>query len=145
MSFQARRRNDRFLAFFLMVIVASSITGCAGKGDISGEVKFKGELLPFGRITFVSEGASKQVVTGVIKDGAYSVAGVPAGPAKVKIETFKPLPADKTPKESDLPKGLSASPPKHVEIPSKYADPAKSGLTYDVTSGSQTKDFDLNP
>jgi hypothetical protein len=33
---------------------------------------------------------------------------------------------------------------KTLKIPGKYADPKTSGLTYEVTTGHQTKDFPLD-
>jgi hypothetical protein len=96
----------------------------------------------------MSQVGKKEVRFGDIKDGAYSVTGVPIGPVQVKVETFKPIDPDKMPKDTPKPKG-SPEPRggggKYVEIPRRYGDFKQSGLTYEVTGGSQTKDFNLKP
>lgn len=77
------RRRSLFLGSFALLI--STSLGCGGKGQVTGQVTLDGNPLPAGRIAFIpSKGAA---VGGDIKDGQYSVSGVPAGEVKVTVET----------------------------------------------------------
>jgi hypothetical protein len=127
--------------------------GCSGKGDVTGTVTYKGDPLPFGRITFISEGSYHRTVSSMIVRGKYTISDFPAGPVKVSIESYKPPTKEQIEKnkkdpalgvEQPIPPELLEGPPlKEMKIPPKFADPEKSGQTYTVEKGSQTKDFDL--
>ena len=136
----------------LVLLAAMTICGCGGgdNGELSGVVKFKDQPLPSGRITFHSEAGDKPTKSGEIKDGHYSVSGLPVGPCKVSVETFQRRAVD--PKM--MPKDLGIKPPedtdptkagKFVPIPLRYADPSTSELDFDVNGGPQPKDFNLKP
>jgi hypothetical protein len=129
------------------------ITGCGGPsvGDVSGTVKFKGEPIPNGRITFYSQVGRKEAQGGRIQDGEYTVTGVAVGPTQVTVETFGSAAADtggKTPKGVDVSgfKGMvTNSGGKKIDIPARYAQPNTSKLEFEVKSGSQTHNVDLTP
>jgi len=139
------------------------LAGCGGgKGEITGEVTFKGEPVSLGRITFSSEVGKHQVASAYIIRGKYTIKDFPAGPVKIGIESFEPPrqeqldQARKGPSPAEGMKSYRKVPPeleelangpplKHVPIPSSYANPDKSGLEYTVESGSQTHDLDLKP
>ncbi len=141
-----------------LALAALLLAGCGrGKGDVSGEVTYKGEPLPFGRITFVSEVGRHDTVSAFIIRGKYTIEGCPAGPVKISIESLKP-PTKKELEEAkksptlgegdrlspELLKEITADPPlKYVKIPSKYANPETSGETYTVEKGSQTYNITL--
>ncbi|MBN9120713.1 MAG: hypothetical protein J0I06_16450, partial [Planctomycetes bacterium] len=73
------------------------LSGCGGGiGNVSGEVKFNGQPLQNGRVTFVCSGGAKPALSAEIKDGRYAIANVPAGPVEVTVETFN-LRADPVP------------------------------------------------
>jgi hypothetical protein len=139
-----------------------SFAGCEpGRGDISGEITYKGEPVSFGRISFVGQGAQQGVPYSYIIRGKYAIKGCPAGPVKVSIESFPP-PDPETLKSkkakgpaADMARHLREPPPeilelasgpklKHVPIPKEYANSESSGLTYEVSVGVQTKDFPLD-
>lgn len=132
----------------LMALLAGSV-GCGGRGDVSGEVRFKGQPLPAGRITFLCEEGDKPVLTSDVRDGKYAVQGAPIGAAKIAVVTYetKTTPVPNMPKDAALsPNGAAAAPAgKYVPIPPRYADPEKSGLTYTIQRGGQTHDIDLPP
>src|SRR5438105_15842980 len=91
-----KRTSHCFTAFvkFLLPVVA----GCApGTGGVAGQVKFKGEPLPNGRVTFVCQTGTKEVFGSEILNGRYSISGIPAGPVKIMVETFAPAPATTLP------------------------------------------------
>jgi hypothetical protein len=118
-----------------LALAASALVlaGCAGKGQVSGKVKYKGQPLPAGTITFFDR-ANHAVSSAIDPDGGYSVEQVAAGPVKVSVVTPMPIymPGDKPP----------PGPPPPT-LPAKYADREKSGLDWEVKSGAQTHDFNL--
>lgn len=69
-----------------LAVLLGAVNGCGGgKGTVSGKVTLDGKPLPAGKIGFVpSKGVG---ASGEIKDGQYSVSGVPAGDMKVTVET----------------------------------------------------------
>jgi hypothetical protein len=145
--------------------------GCGSKATITGTVTYKGQPIHEGGIVFAPESGGRPV-SAIIKDGKYTAEKVPPGPAKVSITSMYSKEATGfaakmggggTP---ELTKKMEGPPPdaplppearrmmekrstmgeeskKGVKIPDKYADPDKSGLTYTVQPGSQTKDFNL--
>ena len=130
-----------------------ALLGCGGggpgQGNISGAVSYKGEKIPMGRITFQSQVDRNDSFSGQILLGKYEVKGVTQGPTKITVETYGTEVASGAPKAP--PKGLMI-PPKDFEamqsakklpIPEHYSDLNKSGLTFDIQRGDQTKDFDL--
>ncbi|MBI1914706.1 MAG: hypothetical protein HYS12_08210 [Planctomycetes bacterium] len=135
------------------------LAGCSGgKGDITGEVTYKGEPLPYGRISFVSEVGRHDAFHADIIRGKYTIQGCPAGPVKISIESLKPPTKQELEKAKntglgegggqtispELLKALTEDPPlKYVKIPPKYAKPETSELTYTVEKGSQTYNIPL--
>jgi hypothetical protein len=140
----------RWLAALPPMAAMLVLSGCGsggGAGDVSGKVTYQGKALPSGRITFLCKGGDKPVLSSAIKDGEYSIEKAAAGPARVAVETFqfKTVPIPGATKSSTLP-GSDAPPPgPYVPIPQKYRTPDSSGLTYTISKGKQTKDFDLAP
>lgn len=140
----------RFAAVWLLPSLMM-LTGCGGKGDVSGKVTFDGKPVPAGRVTFLSEVGNKSSFVGTIKDGVYTIVDCPAGPVKISVETFPPrAAANPNTAPAGVPQGAMAgfkppenadsfaSPPgQYVQLPPKLADPINSGLTYTVTSGKQ--------
>lgn len=137
------------------LIVALAITGCGGggtTGKLSGRVTYKGEPVA-GILTLQSTAAGPAASTypvPVAADGRFSTVGVPEGVYQVSV-TPTPANFSSAPMVPRPPKDVSAAPvplpggaaAKHVDIPAKYLRPGTSGLTWEVKSGSQTKDFEL--
>jgi hypothetical protein len=141
--------------FVLLAAVMLPLAGC-GKTNkpltVSGKISYKGKALGGGTIKFHPSAEGAGMVPGNIKpDGTFSF-GVPAGQSQISIETesvrdvarkggnYMKMPGAKIPegmKVSDTPD------PTYVPIPKKYADPKTSGLTWDVSPGNNTKNFDL--
>jgi hypothetical protein len=141
------------LAYGLFALFASlataALSGCGpSKASITGTVKFSGEPLPSGTITFTSDAGTKPVKGSAITNGKYTIPDFPAGPAKVSVVTTPPPTGRGAPPSGapamPMPSGASA-PGKYVPIPQRYSSPDKSGLTYTVKSGENTKDFELTP
>jgi hypothetical protein len=136
----------RGLGLWLLALTA---VGCGGgQGTVSGRVRFRGEPLPSGRVTFVCEGGDKPVLTADVRDGAYTIPGAPVGPAKVAVATYpvRTTPVPNMPPDVLPPGGGPAAPAgKYVALPARYGDPEQSGLSYTVRKGHQTHDIDLEP
>jgi hypothetical protein len=78
---------DRAVCFGAMLLLLGAVTGCGGKGKVSGMVTGPdGQPLPLGRITFLPD-SGPPGVSGEIQDGKYAVEDLSTGPAKVSVET----------------------------------------------------------
>jgi len=125
-----------------VLILAGLTAGCTrGTGNVSGTVKFKGQPLPAGTITFYDQ--DNKTASSAIIDGAYEVTKVGVGPVKVAIAVpmYIPFAGPALPGA----KAPTAAVPKSPSIPPKYLDREESGLGFEVIRGDQKKDFDLLP
>jgi hypothetical protein len=96
---------------------------------VSGSVTFHGKPLTGGSVVWCTEKEGTPIMRGgaIREDGTFSL-DAPIGPAKVAIHTV------------DMKK---VNPARYIEIPTKYADPDQSGLTYEVKAG-ENKDVAFN-
>jgi len=142
----------RWAGAFLVWPLLLALVGCGrGGGTVSGKVTFNGQPVPSGTVTFVSaDGHAFPTI--IQEDGSYVVEHVATGPATITVVTPPPPapPPRSTPKGSpgagsDTSAEAAGMKPqiKVVSVPAKYADPKTSGLSYTVTSGSQTYDIPL--
>lgn len=144
-------RHDRlprtvrsFLCLAVLSFAAASL-GCGignnskGSASVSGTVKYEGTPLPTGTVTFFN--SNKEIVgSATIKDGSYTMQGLPAGKVMVTVAT----PPAVKPNTTHAPKDMPGDPPLPVvPIPAKYGNPQQSGLSYDVKLGSQEYPIDL--
>jgi hypothetical protein len=112
-----------------------AVSGCGKSGpsklDVSGTVKYDGQEVTEGFITFFPEDKSVGPEAGPIKDGKYT-AKVREGKNKVQIQANRPVPGKKGPMGEQA-----------VEqyIPKQYNE--ETTLTADVGSGKTQHDFDL--
>jgi hypothetical protein len=143
-----RRWGSVFL--LLLPLLAS---GCsASPGAVSGQVTFNGQGLPLGTITFHCQSGNHDVISALIRDGAYSAPAVCAGANKVTVISTDPARAGGAlPEPAAVPASDVAAPvgenfaPNYVVIPERYADPDQSGLSLEVRSGPQTFNVELTP
>ena len=158
---ESLRSGVRRLAAVLLLPALVGLAGCsAGKGDVSGKVTFKGQPVPAGRVTFVSEAGNQTSLSAAITDGQYTLSNFPAGPAKISVETFAPVasaPPGSSPSGPGVPPGVTAgfkppengnpyasAPGRYVQIPQRYANTDQSGLKYVVTPGKQEHAVELS-
>lgn len=143
----SRLLAPRFVAAAALAVALPIVAGCgAGKGDISGKVKYKGEVLPGGSVQFMTPGGA--FTSEIASDGSYSISGAATGPAKISItyqdpryvEYMNALVISARDPSKPKPKG---NPDDFNKVPTKYTDPNTSGLTYEVKSGSQSYDIEL--
>jgi hypothetical protein len=105
------------LTLFAVVLAAGPAAAADPElGTVEGTVTFNGKPVPDGTITFhLPDG---QFVGAMLKDGKYRVDRVPAGTAKVTVQSKK------------------------VPIPAKFADEETALLTVEMKAGKNA--FDVN-
>jgi hypothetical protein len=127
-----------------VIAVIAIVSGCNSRAldkvVVSGEVKFKGQPVSIGKITFDPiEGTDGPISGAAIKDGRYTAdgkGGVPVGHHKVIIEGFRP-PTDENGKvDSELGRAQY--------LPAKFN--IASELTIEVKSDESpaVRDFNLD-
>ena len=129
------------LALALLPLAA---LGCAGKGDVSGKVTYKGKPLVWGTVQF--EGSDRLVKQGNINsDGSYTLRGVATGEAKAAVSSINPKSSDFQVRQAEG--GPPPKPRPEVKgwfpIPEKYDTTFKSGLTYTIKRGENKIDIEL--
>jgi hypothetical protein len=137
----------------LAALLASAGCGGGSNAKLSGKVTYKGEPVS-GTLTLQSTGAAAPVTypVPIAADGRFSTVGVPEGayqvgvtPASANVSMAPQMP--QPPKDVSVPAspqpGAAGTPAKHIDIPAKYLRPETSGLTWEVKSGAQTRDFEL--
>ena len=125
------------------MILALTITGCdAGRGEISGTVRYGGKVVSSGQVTVVSASDASIVARSLIlNDGSYKVADCPLGQVKIAVQTA--IPRSGTGRAG---KQLGANADSsRVKLPVRYADPTSSGLETTVNRGQHRFDIDLKP
>jgi hypothetical protein len=133
------RRNRAIAAAFYLVpllllfTLAGAISYARG-GTVRGTVTFKGQPLPSGKVSILSE--CGVVCSGDIgPDGGYTVYRVPGGPVKIAVATYPP----------PLPGPVPTSAPICIPIPRRYRDFDKSALRRIVRHGGQVQNIELEP
>ncbi len=153
-----------------LLLLAAGCGPAHPASTVSGKVTYKGEPLNGGTIklypdvTPTAGGYDNSFLIAIKPDGTFTATNVPTGKMTVTIETQPPhVRGQNGPKidpTTHLPEGMKPPPdfdPSQVKaapgaappatnlmvIPSKYANPRTSGLTWDIQPGKQTKDFEL--
>lgn len=132
----------RFVSACLMILAAIG-TGCGGDGrsKVSGSIKYQGQPLKAGVISFIEEGAMAAAGGSAITDGKYEIPGE-AGlkPGKYSVSISAPDNKSKAAAAEAMP-GMSGPPPKET-LPAKYN--AKTELKAEIKAGGKNVfDFDL--
>src|SRR5262245_51820829 len=108
---------------------------------VVGRVTYKGEPLPSGTITFLGARGSQPATGEINYDGTYEVVA-PTGDVRICV-TVKPIPRRGSVTASTTTGGLTRCEYPAIMIPSKYADPGKSGLRFTIKKGTNQIDIDL--
>jgi hypothetical protein len=125
-----------------LALVLISLAGCSGRPAVQGTVTFDGASVDDGAISFVpAGGAGSAGPVGVkVADGKYTIGGdrgLAPGSYRVEITWKK-----KTGKTVPTPGDPAVQMPETKQvIPPRYN--TRTELTADITSGSNTKDFEL--
>ncbi len=141
---------------FLVLVALLGVSGCKSTASISGKVKYRNEPLKGGQVWFVNGEGQTVGSSRIDKDGSYSMDKVPVEKVTICVETESlKRRGNMNKRKYDAPQGQAMpSEVKQVdpeelaarykEIPQKYADAKTSGKTYQVESGKQEKDIDLD-
>jgi hypothetical protein len=117
------------------------LTGCEAKfptAPVSGVVTYKGKPVTHGKVVFFHETAPVAGGGTIELDGRYELTA-PVGNCRIAIQSRQVPPKD-LPKEKMNPGyflGLKS------EIPNRYEDHMRNGLTFTVKDGQNTADWDL--
>jgi len=157
--------KHRLLVVLMLFPAFAACWGCMPPGArkttgvITGKVIYQGEPVPGGAIHFFV-GDGPPLAFAIRGDGTF-VAEVPVGPARIAVETESAK--YKGSREEMMKKWREIAGPEYVhmkkeklafptssapkivykEIPERFSDVDKSGLTYDVVPGEQQRDFEL--
>jgi len=149
---RAARLACRWCLLFWLLVLA---VGCATRQrsseytEVSGTVFYKGKPLPGGRVTFITVQGAFASSANIEENGHYKIQA-PVGDVQIGVDnsmfatqSSRPAPKNKPtvgkrPGAEEDPQPLKG---RYVEMPSKYASPDQSGLTYKVEKGSQTHDI----
>jgi hypothetical protein len=127
-----------------VALLALVVTGCGGRGNVSGKVTYKGKPLVWGTVQF--QGSDNMIRQANIEpDGTYSVTGVITGEAKAAVSSINPASSDFQPRRAE---GRPPPPPRPqvkgwFPIPKKYQTTFDSGLTYTIKRGENKIDIEL--
>jgi hypothetical protein len=142
----SQKGRCRVLLLVLLLLPLTTSCGSQAKGTVSGKVTYQGKPLPSGFVTFVPEKGAP-VYSEIQSDGSYRVDQVPIGLVRIGIQ---PKSAQNTLASSAMPRNpqdvtklKAAMTATETQIPSQYANPNSSGLTYTVTKGLQQYDIVL--
>jgi hypothetical protein len=166
------RLHRGLLGFLLLLPLFVLTAGCGSKqGTITGKVKYKGQLLTFGTVRFFPESNKGGDFSSPIgQDGSYTVTKVPTGPAKITVmaSNFNPtesaMPpmargfAAKAMEEAEKQKqkategkggggnagGGTFTAKGSITVDQKYADVEKTPLKFEVKSGKQEYNIDVD-
>ena len=160
------------LALMLLVVFVVAL-GCGQKrnpnapANVSGKVTYKGSAVKGGNVTFHPSGGGVYAFS-IRPDGTYAATDMPDGEMVVTINTEslnpakkekprvygegkggdgKPLPVPSPDfiksKLQNPPPDQPVAQPEYVKIPEKYGDKTKTDLKLTLSSGNNTKNFDL--
>ena len=131
-------RRSALARWGIWLLAIAFLAGCSSSseerrsGTVSGKVTLDGAALAAGTVLFMTEdghGATADLQP----DGTYTLQ---CRPDQYKVAVSPPPPPDPL-------AGGGAAPAAAVDIPTKYHDFAKSGLTTEVKEGENTFDISL--
>ena len=144
-------RSRQGAAVGLVIIVLATIFSGPSRAVVTGRVIYQGKPLVWGQIILV--GTDGKSASGQIEpDGTYRVEGAPIGPVTVGVVSHDPLVQHwakglKTTRVRPTANIFATAPPvdrRHwFPVPQHYEEPASSGITLTLKSGSNASDIIL--
>jgi hypothetical protein len=125
-----------------LLLAALLAAGCNSRPVVSGTVKYKGEIVTTGEVSFIgADGTSRSGLIG--PDGRYEIIDPPKGDVTVVVVSTRVEGAGKARGSALAGLKTEAAPIVRSVVPVKYGDPKTSDLKHVVVSGAQTKNIDL--
>jgi hypothetical protein len=134
----------------LALAVGAGALGCGKRSaTVSGQVTYKGKPVTSGTVVFFGADGQPCPPASVQEDGTYKATKVATGPVKVVLDNPPPLRYGWNRKMS---KELANDPEiqqanrqakNYVPTPPKYGDVKQSGLTAELTGGSNNYNIEL--
>jgi hypothetical protein len=151
-----KRRCIRCCGLLALASVLAMLHGCGGYGKLSGKVTYKGQAVPKATITFLCDNGQVKDAT-ADDSGNYTVPKIPVGRARIGVKNFtqgmmdmqaqymgKMQSGEKDSKaniqqsvESMQKQAGGGSSGTYVRLPEQAIDPEKSGISVEITGGSQ--------
>jgi len=123
------------------IVLALSMVGCAGRGNVSGKVTFQNKSVPWGTVLIEgSDGGHRQ--GSIEKDGTFYVEDLATGEVKVAVNSPNPKSITLMTR-GDRPALKFPEVPGWFAIPTKYESVDKSGLVYTIKKGENKIDIEL--
>ena len=136
---------------WMLLLLGALGCGSSTPPSVNGTVNYNGIPVTGGIITFHFGGGKNQAFGSIDGSGKYVVSNAVTGPAKVTINTESiknsggpSLMAKMGAAKDAVPGAGEVVTMSYMKIPAKYADSEKTDLSYEVKSGPQVKNFDLN-
>ena len=141
--------GTQWIGWMLSLGLLAIVAGCGKTAHVAGRVTYQGRPVVYGSVILVA--ADNKARSGVIEpDGSYAVEGIWLGPAKIAVISPDPSKGrrarrDEPPPRSDNNgKPLSKTPPPGwFPLPTRFEDPAASGLTCVVDSSRVSHDIEM--
>jgi hypothetical protein len=134
----------------LLLLALPALRCGSRKGEVSGKVFFKGQVVPSGSITFLAEDGRNYF--GVISetDHSYTIRGVPPGKVRIAVKSHPRVPEGLNPPWANKapgtpPKARNEPAERVVKVPRKYESAEGSGLVNEVRPGPQVTNIVLPP
>ncbi len=143
----------QLIALVVAAVLGVGLVGCGGGGGgpdlvgVKGKVTYKGEALAGATVSFISEKGTPAVGS-TDSAGAFSLStngkpGAAKGEYRVGVTKTASATGSANPSPEDMMKMMKGGkmPATKAEIPAKFGDPKKSGLTATVGSDASKNDF----
>jgi len=133
-----------------VVLVPALVLGCQGGArrlpetgaTLEGTVSYGGEKLQFAMVLVQSADKSSSATGKIGEDGRYRVENVPLGEVRVGVNTSAAR-GDFQSKMMAASQGKAKGQLRFLDVPAKYFDPERSGLTTTVSKGVTTYDIPI--
>ncbi len=135
---------NRLFLGVLLGLLALGLGGCARTAKVSGTVKLQGKPVTSGTVIFVDQTNHATPPVYIQANGTYLAPTVPIGPVTILISNSPPRPPEAGDKDSPEYKQYEAKLAEHVPIPERYVDLKESGKTFEVKSGSNVCNIELD-